>query len=145
MIETMTPCSVCHRHVKDQPSLCPFCGAPFAAARVATSPPGTRLVAAVAIGATVGLAACTQSQPMLTAFYGASDCEDACGGGGPQPYDAAEEPIAVLIGDGEADATTEVGPEAGSESGTQDATADGAEAAIPVDASDEGRADGATD
>ncbi len=105
-----------------------FCGAPFAPANVTTSPPGTRLVAAVAIGATVGLAACSQSQPMLSQFYGASDTEDAGGGGGPHAYDATE---------GE--------PEAGSDSGTQDATTDGAEAAIPADASDERRPDGATD
>ncbi len=144
MNETMTPCSVCHRHVKHRPALCPFCDVPFAPANVATSPPGTRLVAAVAIGATVGLAACTQSQPSLSMFYGASDSEDA-GGGGPHPYDAAEEPVAALIGDGEADAVTQMEPEGGSDSATVDATADGPEAAILVDASEEGRPDGATD
>jgi hypothetical protein len=131
MSDSMLPCSVCHRHVKHEAAVCPFCGAAFAVATLPTSPPGTRLVAAAAVGAVVGaamgLGGCSTSHPNMTAFYGAADCVDACGGNpypGDATTDATEEPTPSLLGDASSEA--EPTPDASNDAGEGGSTlADG--------------------
>jgi hypothetical protein len=96
-------CSGCNRHVKECTSVCPFCGAPFVAARVERTEPGARVAAAAIIGAAAVLSGCSSQTGVL---YGAP--------GVPQ------------------DATFDVGPDAALRDGDLDA-ADAAIDAIEQD------------
>lgn len=148
MVERLTACRGCSRHVKASDPQCPFCGAPMAGVEPAATDPFRRMAAAAAVASAAVLAGCTSSTSH-TAFYGAPEPYDGSTSddsgtpssvvfyGGAEVYDASIFMPALDAGpkvDAGADGSLDAAPDA-----TEDASPDGGtEAEAPPDAGENG-------